>query len=131
MAIFPIVRDPATTPFLDAAERGAFLLVRNRTTGEYHDPRMDVSLDPDNLEYVDADGSGTVISWSVAHSKNVDGTPKETVVGIIQLREGPWWRSELLGAEPGSSLTGREVYTDFVKTGPGAEHASIPVFVLK
>lgn len=33
--------------------------------------------------------------------------------------------------EPGSNLTGRGVYADFVKTGPRAEHATIPVFVLK
>ena len=78
-----------------------------------------------------ASGAGTVVSWSIAHGRNADGTPKETAIGIVQLAEGPWWRCELLGAEPGENLTGRSVYADFIKTGPDATHSTIPVFVLK
>ncbi|KRE56020.1 hypothetical protein ASG92_23945 [Arthrobacter sp. Soil736] len=126
MAIFPIVSDPATAEFLSAAERGVFLIVRDRHTGEFHDPTTDVTLDPENLEYVEASGAGTVVSWSIAHGRNADGTPKETAIGIVQLAEGPWWRCELLGAEPGENLTGRSVYADFIKTGPDATHSTEP-----
>lgn len=131
MAIFPIVSNPATAEFLAAAERGVFLIVRNRRTGELLDPTTDVTLDPENLEYVEASGAGTVVSWSIAHGRNASGTQTETAVGIVQLAEGPWWWCELLGAKPGANLTGRSVYADFVKTGPDSTHATIPVFVLE
>lgn len=131
MAVFPIISDPATAEFLAAAERGVFLIVRDRRTGEFHDPTTDVTMDPENLEHVEASGAGIVISWSIAHGRNEDGSPKETVISIVELAEGPWWRCELLGAEPGADLTGRSAYADFIKTGPDTTHATIPVFVLK
>jgi len=129
MAHFPVIRNAETKAFLDAAEHGQFLLVRSKTTGEYFEPRTDVTLD-DDLEYVPAAGTGTVVSWTIAHGRDRDGTPTQTGLGIIQLTEGPWWWGSISGITSDLDVAGKSVHVAFEKTGPSPEHASIPVFVL-
>lgn len=129
MALFPVVRNAETEAFLDAAERGEFLLVRNRTTNEYFEPRTDVTLDSD-LEYVPAAGTGTVVSWTIAHGRDREGASTRTGLGIVALAEGPWWWGKISGITADSDCVGKAVHVIFEKTGPAPEHASIPVFVL-
>lgn len=129
MPLFPIIRDTETKEFLDAAERGEFLLVRSKRTGEYFEPRTDVSSEPD-LEFVPAAGTGTVVSWTVAHGKAGDGSPTKTGLGIIQLTEGPWWWGRIDGITGNEQPSGKSVHVAFEKTGQGSEHATIPFFVL-
>lgn len=128
MALFPIVRDADTAPFLDAAERGEFLLVRSKSTGEYFEPRTDPSLN-DDLEYAPASGTGTVVSWTIAHGRDRTGASTQTGLGIIELSEGPWWWSRIEGVT-GDLATGKPVHVEFERTGPGDDHATVPYFVL-
>lgn len=130
MPLFPIVRDTATTEFLDACERGELLIVRDRVTGEYLDPKTDVSADPERLERVVAAGTGTVVSWSIGHGRGADGAPTQWLFGIVQLTEGPWFWAELSSDRPGTELTGSPVHVAFARTGPEPEHATIPIFVV-
>ncbi|MDQ0674700.1 putative OB-fold protein [Pseudarthrobacter siccitolerans] len=128
MALFPIITDADTKPFLDAAERGEFLLVRSKSTGEYFEPRTDPTLD-DDLEYAAAAGTGTVISWTIAHGKDRDGNPTRTGLGIVELTEGPWWWTRIDGIGS-DSPTGKPVHVEFEKSGPGEIHATVPYFVM-
>lgn len=130
MSLFPIVRDAATAEFLDACERGELLIVRDRLSGEYLDPKTDVSADPEHLEHVAAAGTGTVVSWSVGHGRDADGAPTEWLFGIVQLTEGPWIWAELSTDRRDLDLTGASVRVAFAVTGPDPEHATIPYFLL-
>lgn len=132
MPLFPLVRDAATAEFLDGCERGDLLVVRDRTTGAYLDPKTDVSADPERFERVAASGDATVISWSIGHGRGADGAPTQWTFGIVQLAEGPWFWTELRLPEGRSpeGLTGAPAHVAFVRTGPAPEHATIPVFVV-
>ncbi|MDO9398528.1 MAG: OB-fold domain-containing protein [Herbiconiux sp.] len=132
MPLFPLVRDAATAEFLDGCERGELLIVRDRETGAFLDPKTDVSADPERYERVAASGEATVVSWSIGHGRGADGAPTDWLFGIVQLAEGPWFWSqlELGGDRPTAELTGARARVGFVRTGPEPEHATIPFFVV-
>ena len=48
------------------------------------------------LSWAPAAGTGTVVTWSVVHTK---GLPNVTV-GIVELDEGPWVQLQLVGDLP-------------------------------
>jgi len=130
MPLFPVRRDAETAEFFDGTARGELLLVRERATGRILDPKFDVSGDPGAYERVPAAGTGAIVSWSVVHGRGQDGAPTKTVVGIIELDEGPWWWAEIAGADPDADLMGAQVRAGFVATGPGERDEVIPVFEL-
>jgi len=131
MPAFPIHRDAATAAFLDGTAEEKFLIVRDTATGEFHSPQFDLTTDPDRYRLVAAEGTGLIVSWSVVHQKSATG-PTRTVVGIVQLDEGPWWWSEIAGADPDADLAGARVAARFHRVGaetdPEAE--TIPFFQL-
>jgi uncharacterized OB-fold protein len=130
MDINPVIRDSATADFFDATRRGVFLLGRRPGTGEYLDPAM-VPAQPEeaDLEYAAAGGGARVVSWATLHSRNGDPSePVRTVVGIVELDEGPWWWSQLVGVDPDGDLTGLRVQVEFVASGPDPHHEVVPVF---
>ncbi|MGF6832478.1 putative OB-fold protein [Paenarthrobacter sp. TE4293] len=129
MAIMPVRRDNETAAFFDGTSRGQFLLIRDLTTGELLDPRHDTSSDRSRYEHVPASGRATVVSWSVPHSRTPDGETLRTVVGIVQLHEGPWWWTEIRGFDPDEDLAGATVRLAFERSGPGPGDESIPVFI--
>lgn len=128
MPLFPVRRDAETAEFFDGTARGVLLLIRERATGRILDPTFDVSGDPDAYERVPASGTGAIVSWSVVHARGQDGAPTRTVVGIIELDEGPWWWAEIAGADPDADLMGARVRATFVATGDGERDEVIPVF---
>jgi len=132
MPAFPVHRDAATAAFLDGATARRFLIVRDESTGAYLAPQFDVSIDPERYALVPAAGTGEIVSWSVVHQRSPDG-PVRTVVGIVQLDEGPWWWTEISGADPGSDLIGTRVQVAFARPGgqtdPEAE--TIPYFTVE
>lgn len=130
MPLFPIIRDPATTPFLDGCERGELLIVRDRSTGRHHEPDVDVTADPDRLSFVPARGTGTVVSWSVHHGRGPGGEPTRLLFGIVELTEGPWIWAELRSDRPVETLTGADARVGFARSGPEPEHASVPYFTV-
>ncbi|WP_054681921.1 OB-fold domain-containing protein [Microbacterium sp. No. 7] len=130
MPIFPIVRDDATSTFLDGCERGELLIVQNTQTGEHLDAQTDVTADPEHLRYVPASGEGTVVSWSIGHNRGPDGSPTQVLFGIVQLAEGPWLWAELLTDRVPEQLTGAAAHVTFLRTGPEPEHATVPAFTI-
>ena len=129
MPLFPVRRDADSAAFFDGTSRDEFLLIRDKTTGDYLDPTADTSVDPDRFELVPAAGTGTVVSWSVVHGKGVDG-PTRTVVGIVQFDEGPWWWGEFADADPDRDLTAAAVTVSFVNSGDADRDEWIPQFRL-
>jgi uncharacterized OB-fold protein len=128
MTVSPVARDDASAAFFDGTRAGRFLLLRDRSTGEYLDPRTPRS-DDDDLAPVPASGSGRVVSWSGVHSTpSEDGDPVRTVVAIVGLDEGPWWWCRLVGVNPDADLFDLRVEVDFVPSGPDPEHETVPVF---
>ena len=124
----PVARDDASAAFFDGTRAGKFLLLRNRSTGEYLDPRTPRS-DDDDLASVPVSGTATVVSWSVVHgTPSEDGAPLRTVVAIVELDEGPWWWCRLVGVNPDADLLDMRVEVDFVPSGPDPEHETVPVF---
>ena len=128
MTVGPVARDDASAAFFDGTRAGRFLLLRDRSTGEYLDPRTPRS-DDDDLAPVPASGTGRVVSWSVVHSTpSEDGDPVRTVVAIVGLDEGLWWWCRLVGVNPDADLFDLRVEVDFVPSGPDPEHETVPVF---
>ena len=129
MPLIPVRRDAASAAFFDGTARGEFLVVHDRVSGRFLDPKTDADLDPGRFERVPADGTGTVVSWSVVHGRGSDGSPTRTVVGIVELAEGPWWWTELR-ADPDADLGGASVHVEFVPSGDGDRDEIVPVFVV-
>lgn len=126
--IFPVVRDAETAQFLDGTAAGEFRIRRSRVTGEYLGPQVYAdSTGSTDLEWVAATGTGRLVSWAVQHGKPVDGVqPFESVIGIVELEEGPWWWTEILGAEPDELREGLAVQVEFVR--PEDSEETLPVF---
>ncbi|HVW42179.1 MAG TPA: OB-fold domain-containing protein [Amycolatopsis sp.] len=128
MALFPVRRDAATATFFDGTARGEFLLLRDTTTGEVLDPRTDTSFDRARFEHVPASGKATVVSWSAPHTRLPEGGTRRSLVGIVELAEGPWWWTELRGFAPDDDPAGAAVEVRFEKSGDGAEDETVPYF---
>ncbi|MCU1523338.1 MAG: hypothetical protein JWO18_232 [Microbacteriaceae bacterium] len=129
MPLFPVRRDADSAAFFDGTARDQFLLIRDKVTGEYFDPTADTSVDPGRFELVPAAGTGTVVSWSVVHGKDAEG-PTRTVVGIVQLDEGPWWWGEFTDVDPAQDIAAASVTIAFVNSGDGDRDERVPQFRL-
>lgn len=127
MPLFPVRRDADSSAFFDGTAQNQFLLVHDTQTGVYRDPTADISVDPARYELIPAAGTGTVISWSVVHSRGADG-PTRTVVGIVQFDEGPWWWGEFAGVDPDIDLTDARVEVVFVSSGDTDRDEKVPQF---
>lgn len=113
----PVRRDAATAAFLDGTAREQFLLVRDTQTGALLAPQFDATIDPGRYQHVPAAGTGTVVSWSVVHRRQADGTTSRHPVGIVELDEGPWWWTALDGVDPDADLLGLRVRVAFAEAG--------------
>ena len=128
MPLFSVHRDTASAGFFDGTAAGLFLLIRDRESGMIHAPGFDTSVAPERWEQVPASGSGRVVSWSVVHHRGVEATNSRIVVGIVELDEGPWWWTELVGADPDADLQDAPVTLEFVRVGDAEDDEVQPVF---
>ncbi|MFC5949161.1 hypothetical protein ACFQH9_12850 [Pseudonocardia lutea] len=69
-------------------------------------------------------GGGTVVSHAVAHRR--DGSTRPLV--IVELDEGPWWWSCVVGAQPHEVTTAARVRLDYERADGDSE--AVPVFRL-
>lgn len=129
MSLFPVVADDATREYLDGARRHELLIVQNRTSGQYYEPRRGITS-PDE-QWVRAAGTGTLISWSINHVKEPDGTVTEHPFGIVELTEGPWLWTELATPNGATPVSGSHVTVDFVSSGPDESHVPLPIFTVE
>lgn len=125
-----IRRDPDTEDFLEAASRGEFLLHRCRRCGLVSGPQekqCPTCASPDGDPFP-ASGGAQVVSWSVVHGRDPDGNHSpQAVVAIGELDEGPWWWTQVFGADPSEMASGRRMRICF-EPADGGE--MLPVFRL-
>jgi uncharacterized OB-fold protein len=128
MTISAIHRDAATAQFFDGTAAGEFRLRRSRVTGEVLAPQCVIdSTGSTDLEWIVAAGTGRLVSWAVSFGKPKDGVQvAQSVVGIVQLDEGPWWWAEILEANPEAMRADLPVYVDFVR--PEGSPETVPAF---
>jgi uncharacterized OB-fold protein len=123
-------RDGTTDEFLDAARRGEFLLRACRNCDQTSGPQESQCprCGSTDTGWTPAGGGARIVSWSVVHARNADGTTTPgTVTVIAELDEGPWWWSQLTGADPAELATGRRLRIAFA---PAEGGETLPVFEL-
>ncbi len=133
MSVGPVVRDEASAEFFDGAAAGQFLL-RQCAAGHVSEPAAAqcTTCAATALHWVPAAGGATLVSWAVSWTRPAAGEPpRQTVLVIGELDEGPWWWTQLAGdPEPavGALAAGRRLRIEFQRAD--AEHEAVPVFVL-
>ena len=130
MSAFSIARDDESAPFFDAAARGDLVIHRCRSCGRSYAPHQHTCGDGGPLEWVPAAGVATLVTWAVDHGPPLDpqlaspdGGP--TVLGVVELEEGPWMYVPVVGAEIDALREGMELVVRFVRPGDGE---AIPAF---
>jgi uncharacterized OB-fold protein len=122
-----LVRDEATRAFLEGTDRGEFLIRRCRrcfAASEPHVQTCPVCFSTE-LDWEAASGHGSLVSWSVIPPRTEDNTGQPFVVAVVELAEGPWWWSQLVGVDPLVLVAGLPVQVGFERHG---EYEAIPVF---
>ena len=128
--VAPLLRDTASAAFFDAAAEGTLLLRFSPSSGHWSAPtatacELTQALD---LEWRAATGRGTLVSWTVVPSPTADGVaPPPTVVGIVELEEGPWLTVQLVDDAAGHVHAGAPMTIEFVRPEGGE---AVPVGVL-
>jgi uncharacterized OB-fold protein len=125
-----VQRDGNTAAFLDGAARGEFLLRRCLGCQSIGGPQESQcpACGSSETEWIPASGGAAVVSWSVVYGKTPDGgTGPQAITVIAEFDEGPWWWSQLVGADPAEVATGRRLLVVF-EPADGGE--TLPVFRL-
>ena len=124
MSVLPLQRDPQSAPFFDATALNTLLLRACQRCGHWNAPDRSVCsrCSSAHLSWARSCGCGTVVSWAAVHSRSEPSSI--TVVGIIELDEGPWLRGQLRSS-PAATYTGMRVAADYVAAEGGE---AIPVF---
>jgi uncharacterized protein len=124
MTVGPVDRDDATAEFFEGTAAGR-LLLRRCEHGHYSEPQVTqcTTCGSLRLDQAPADGGASLVSWAVTWSQDVP-----TVLVIAELDEGPWWWSQLTGADPAELVAGTRLRVTFAR--PDEEHEAVPVFEL-
>jgi uncharacterized protein len=133
MSVGPVLRDDGTAAFFDGTATGRFLL-RRCPAGHVSEPAAAqcTACPATELDWVEAGGGASLVSWAVSWSRPSDGTaPSRTLLVIGELDEGPWWWTQLADdpvPEAEELAPGRRLRIEFRRAD--AEHEVVPVFVL-
>lgn len=109
--------NPATRPFWDACKRRELIIQRCRNCAEhqFYPRSMCASCGSQDLHWVQASGSGTVLTWTVVRHPvspaYADDVPY--VIALVELDEGPRMMSQIVGSDPDSIRTGMTVEVCF------------------
>jgi uncharacterized OB-fold protein len=134
MTRMPVARDATSAEFFDGTARGQFLIRRCVAHGHASRPqaRQCSVCGSSKLEWQPASGRARLVSWTVVpprRSQAGDNGGASTVVVIGALDEGPWWWSQLVGADPDTLAEGLELRIAFERSDTGGDEA-VPVFEL-
>jgi uncharacterized OB-fold protein len=133
VSVGPVARDAATAEFFEAAAAGQFLL-RCCPSGHVSEPAAAqcTTCAATDLHWIPAGGGATLVSWAVTWSRPAaDQTPRQTILVIGELDEGPWWWTQLAGdprATAAALTAGARLRVEFQRAD--AEHEAVPVFAL-
>ncbi len=127
----PVVRDEASAEFFDGTARGVLLLRRCLACAHVRAPEIPMCTDclSEAFEWTAAALTGQLVSWVVLHAKpSLEGaTPEPRIVATVELTEGPWIASALMGVDTDRVTGGMPVVVAFERPD-GSE--AIPVFRL-
>lgn len=114
---------PDNTPYFDGCRAGKLILGKCLDTGTlFHYPRhVSPFTLSNNVEFVEAKGTGTIYSWSVARGK------EPFCVAYVQLDEGPIMLTNIVECDLDSLACGQKVRVKFRDSDGGAP---VPMFVL-
>ncbi len=125
----PVARNDATGAFFDGTARGEFLLARCRPEGHWNRPQAEVcgSCASTDLELSPSSGRARLVSWVVVHPRPRDEgpPPAPSVPAIVEFDEGPWWWTQIVGADPTQLRDGLPLRVVFERP-EGSE--AVPVF---
>jgi uncharacterized OB-fold protein len=126
MPVGPVGRDESSTPFFEGSARGEFLIRRCRTCGSASEPQVTTCASCSGIDLVwePAGGGARLVSWAVTY--DVD-SGDATVLAIAQLDEGPWWWSQIAGADLELLAVGTPLQIQFDRSG---DSESVPIFRL-
>lgn len=124
----PVARNEATSVFFDGTAGGQFLLKRC-PDGHWNRPQalLCTECGSQDLTAEAAAGTARLVSWAVVHPR--PGAPGESagpaVPAIVELDEGPWWWSQIVGVDPAELRDGLRLRVVFERP-EGSE--VVPVF---
>jgi len=130
MPSFVAQRDERSAPFFDAAERNILLLKRCPRCEKWFEPDWRTCDDGTETDWRESSGHGALVTWTVDHTTvldpifaTTDGT--RTLIGMVELDEGPWLQTAIIDTDPESLVAGADMYVRFVRPSGGEP---IPVF---
>jgi uncharacterized protein len=125
MTVGPVDRDDVTAEFFDGTAAGR-LLLRRCEHGHYSESVVTqcTTCGSLQLDWAPAGGGASLVSWAITWSKD----DESTVLVIAELDEGPWWWSQLTGADPAELAAGTRLRVAFAR--PDGDHEAVPVFEL-
>jgi len=117
-----VTRDEASGPFFDAAASGQLLARRCADCGHWVAPytRRGLALErcpnctSDRLEWEPTRGEGTLVTWTVVHTRDGPSAP----IGVVELAEGPWVTARV-EADPEALRAGMPLTVGFTRPGGG------------
>ena len=128
---FSVARDERSALFFDAAADGVLLVRHCPIGGRTFAPHVHACVEHGvECEWVPAKGTATLVTWSIDPSPPLDpalATPAgdSSIVGMVELAEGPWMYASIVGVDPASLEEGTPLEVAFVRPGNGE---AVPVF---
>lgn len=121
MDIGVIRRDGRTDAFFDGAADDRLMLRRCEPCDQWFAPDANdcPECGEEELTWSAASGEGTLVTWTVAHSRHAE----PATLAIVELAEGPWLRTRLDGVT--ELREGLPLHAHFVHPADGE---SYPLF---
>src|SRR6185503_13834587 len=108
-----VLRNDESIEFFDGTARGELMIKRCDSCGQF--PRLDAiacsKYHAITLSWTESSGRGSLVSSSVMR-----GEPS-SVVGLVELDEGPWLHGRLVNVETDSLALGDPFLVDFEQAG--------------
>ncbi|WP_019630636.1 Zn-ribbon domain-containing OB-fold protein [Actinomadura atramentaria] len=119
-------RDFRTDPFFDGAAADRLVIRRCADCDLWLAP--DATCCPgcgsEEPGWADAAGDATLVTWTVVHGRPAeDGTvPPPAVLALVELTEGPWLHTRLVGVERAALREGLPLTAVFEHPGEGESY---------
>jgi hypothetical protein len=112
---------PLTRPFWNACDEGRFIIPRCNACGR-HFFRPEVACThcfSTDWKWVEASGRGTLYSYSIIHRPPAPGFKTPIVFAAVELDEGCFLFSNIVGCEHTDIRIGMALSVTFERVGPG------------
>jgi uncharacterized OB-fold protein len=131
VSVTPVARDDDSAEFFDAAARGELLILHCPACGSDNPPQAStcVRCAGPELAPTTAEGSGRLVSWTLVPSRSGDAAQPPTIVGLVELTEGPWLIGNVSEVDPAALEVGYPVGVAFERPTPESE--VVPYFVAR